>query len=107
MYLSRLSPLMSRNACNGENGEKSPASGDLDWMPKWPLGGWRFGENGDFGKNRQRAGDNGDKRPGPLETGDFGENGIAIVAKLAIFAKITRGLAISRMWDYIQIGCQK
>ena len=42
---------------------------------KWPLGGWRFGENGDFGKNRQRAGDNGDKRPGPLKTGDFGENG--------------------------------
>ena len=30
-------PLMSRNACNGENGEtgeKSPASGDLNWMPK-------------------------------------------------------------------------
>ena len=42
---------------------------------KWPLGGWRFGENGDFGKNRQRAGDNGDKRPAPSETGDFGENG--------------------------------
>ena len=42
---------------------------------KWPLGGWRFGENGDFGKNRQGAGDNGDKRPAPLETGDFGEIG--------------------------------
>ena len=42
---------------------------------KWPLGGWRFRENGHFGKNRQRAGDNGDKRPGPLKTGDFGENG--------------------------------
>ena len=34
---------MSRNACNGENdetGEKSPASGDLNWMPKvvpWRL----------------------------------------------------------------------
>ena len=25
---------MSRNACNGENGEKSPAGGDLNWMPK-------------------------------------------------------------------------
>ena len=28
---------MSRNACNGENGEtgeKSPAAGDLNWMPK-------------------------------------------------------------------------
>ena len=35
--------LMSRNACNGENGEtgeKSPAAGDLNWMPKavpWRL----------------------------------------------------------------------
>ena len=34
---------MSRNACNGENGgtgEKSPAAGDLNWMPKvvpWRL----------------------------------------------------------------------
>ena len=29
-------------------------------------------EAGDFGENRQRSGDNDDKRPGPLETGDFG-----------------------------------
>ena len=43
-------PLMSRNACNAlETGD--------------------FGENGDFGKNRQRAGDNGEKRPGP--SGDW------------------------------------
>ena len=45
----------------------------------------RVGNNGDkrpgpletdeSGENRQRAGDNGDKRPGLLETGDFGENG--------------------------------
>ena len=36
-------PLMSRNACNGENGEtgeKSPASGDLNWMPK--VAPWRL-----------------------------------------------------------------
>ena len=36
-------PLMSRNACNGENGEtgeKSPASGDLNWMPK--VTPWRL-----------------------------------------------------------------
>ena len=34
---------MSRNACNGENGdngEKSPASGDLNWMPEVAL--WRL-----------------------------------------------------------------
>ena len=36
-------PLMSRNACNGENGEtgeKSPAAGDLNWMPK--VAPWRL-----------------------------------------------------------------
>ena len=32
--------LMSRNACNGETGEKSPASGDLNWMPK--VAPWRL-----------------------------------------------------------------
>ena len=34
---------MSRNECNGENdetGEKSPASGDLNWMPK--VAPWRL-----------------------------------------------------------------
>ena len=25
---------IARNACNGEHGKKSPASGDLNWMPK-------------------------------------------------------------------------
>ena len=35
--------LMSRNACNGENGEsgeKSPAAGDLNWTPK--VAPWRL-----------------------------------------------------------------
>ena len=53
--------LMSRNACNGENGEtgeKSPAAGDLNWMRK--VASWR----------------------------------LAILAKMAILAKIARGLAI-------------
>ena len=53
--------LMSRNACNGENGatgKKSPAAGDLNWMPK--MAPWR----------------------------------LAILVKLAILAKIARGLAI-------------
>ena len=49
---------MPRNACNGETGEKSPASGDLNWMPK--VAPWR----------------------------------LAILAKLAIVAKIARELAI-------------
>ena len=40
-----------------------------------PLKAGDFGEIGDFGKNRQRAGDNSDKRPRPLETGNFGEKG--------------------------------
>ena len=33
-----------------------------------------IGEIGGFGENRQRAGENGDKRTDPLETGDFDEN---------------------------------
>ena len=59
--------LMSRNACNGENGEtgeKSPAAGDLNWMPK--VTPWRLAI---------------------LEK-------MAILAKLAILAKIARGRAI-------------
>ena len=31
---------MSRNARNGETGEKSPAAGDLKWMPK--VAPWRL-----------------------------------------------------------------
>ena len=34
---------MSKNACNGENGEtgeKSPTAGDLNWMPK--VAPWRL-----------------------------------------------------------------
>ena len=58
-----------------------------------------FGEIGSFGENRERAGDNGDKRPDPLETGDFGENDDFG----AIFAKIARGLAISRMWQIFKL----
>ena len=33
-------PLMSRNAWKGENSEKSPASGDLNWMSK--VAPWRL-----------------------------------------------------------------
>ena len=62
--------LMSRNACNGGNGEKSPASGDLNWMPK--VAPW----------------------------------GLAILAKLAISAKIARGLVISRMWQIFKLDAK-
>ena len=31
---------LARNACNGENGKKLPASGDLNWMPK--VAPWRL-----------------------------------------------------------------
>ena len=57
----------NRHACNGENGEtgeKSPASGDLNWMPKGAP--WRLAILVKM----------------------------AILAKLAILAKIARGLAI-------------
>ena len=58
-----------------------------------PLETGDFGEIGGFGKNRQRAGDNGDKRPDPLETGNFGENHQR-VGNIQYVANI-------------QIGCQK
>ena len=31
---------IARNACNGKNGKKLPASGDWNWMPKVALGTW-------------------------------------------------------------------
>ena len=40
-----------------------------------PLATGDSGEISDFAENRQRAGYDGEKRPGPLETGDLGENG--------------------------------
>ena len=52
------------HACNGENGEKSPASGNLNWMPK--VAPWRLAILAKM----------------------------AILAKLAILAKIARGLVI-------------
>ena len=42
-HVTKYSNWTSRNACNGENGEtgeKSPASGDLNWMPK--VASWRL-----------------------------------------------------------------
>ena len=60
--------LMSRNAC--ENGEKLPASGDLNWMPI--VAPWR----------------------------------LTISAKLAFLAKISRGLAISRMWQIFKLDAK-
>ena len=62
--LIKYGALMSRNACNGETGEKSPAAGNLNWMPK--VATWRLAILVKM----------------------------AILAKLAILAKIARGLAI-------------
>ena len=67
-------PLISRNACNGQNGkngEKSPASDNLSWMPNVPP--WRLAI---LAKNV----------PAPWR--------LAIRAKLAILPKIARGLAM-------------
>ena len=73
----------ARNGENGENGEKSPACGDFCQNCQFSHNSWRFEldaksgptEAGDFGENRQRAGNNGDKCQGPFVTGNFGENG--------------------------------
>ena len=84
---------MSRNACNGENGksgEKLPASGDLNWMPKEAP--WRLAILAKLVVLAKIA------------------RGLAIMAinvptpgRLAILAKIAKGLAISRMWQIIKL----
>ena len=56
-----------------------------------PLEAGDFGEIGNFGKNRQRAGDNSDKNtPDPWRLAFLAK--MAIVAKLAILAKIARNV---------------
>ena len=98
----------NRHACNGENGEtgeKSPASGDLNWMPK--VAPWRLailakmailvilakiamhvwqkspacnGENGETGEKSPASGDfNWMPKVAPWR--------LAILAKMAILAK--------------------
>ena len=81
---------MSRNACNGANGEKLPASGDLNWMPKEAF--WRLAILAKLAVLAKIAG------------------GLATMAikvltpwRLAILAKIARGLAISRMWQIFKL----
>ena len=70
-----------------------------------PLETGDIGEIGDFGENRQRAGDNGEKRRGPLETGDLGENGDfgEIAIGLAIMAKTSQPIGdwrFGRKWRF-------
>ena len=86
----------------------------MQWRKWWEIASiWRFeldaksgpletddfGENGDFyeigdfGKNPQMAGNNGEKRPGALEPGDFGENR----QRVGDIQNVAN----------IQIGCQK
>ena len=87
---------MSRNACNGENGksgEKLPASGDLNWMPKETP--WRLAILAKLVVLAKIA------------------RGLAIMAinvptprRLAILAKIAKGLAISRMWQIFKLDAK-
>ena len=103
---------MSRNACNGENGEtgeKSPAAGDYNWMPK--VAPWRLAILAKMAilakspcmqwRNWQKITSlwrfELDAESGPLEAGDFGEIGdfgkIAMHA-MAKLAKNHQPLAI-------------
>ena len=66
---------------------------------KWPL------ETGDFGQNRQRAGDNGENPPGPLETGNFGENGDC--SEIGDFGENRHRAGGIQNVANIQIGCPK
>ena len=73
-------PLMSRDACNGENGKKSPE-------------GWRFKFYAKIG---------------PLESGDFGENGKIWqkMANLAQMAKNRQRAGISRTWQILKLDAK-
>ena len=67
-----------------------------------PLEAGDFGENGyfgDFGKNRQRAGENSHKRPRPLETSNFGENGDC--SEIGNFGKNRQKCMQWRKWQKI------
>ena len=59
----------------GDFGENRQRAGDNGEKPPGPLATGDSGEISDFAENRQRAGYDGEKRPGPSETGDLGENG--------------------------------
>ena len=78
---------------NARNGEKSPASGDLNWIPKvapWRLAILAKKITRGLAISRMWQIFKLDAQIGPLETGDFGENG-------------DYGLAISRMWQIFKL----
>ena len=86
---------MSRNACNGENGktgEKSPAPGDLNWMPK--VAPWKLEILAKMAilailaKIARGLAIIAINVPGPWRLAILAK--MAIVAKLAILAKIAR-----------------
>ena len=62
-------------------------------------------ETGDFGQNRQRAGNNGENPPSPLETGNFGENGDC--SEIGDFVENRHRAGGIQSVANIQIGCQK
>ena len=77
---------MSRNACNGENGEtgeKSPAGGDLNWTPK--VVPWKLAILAKIARGPVKIAIN---VPDPWRLAILAK--MAIVAKLAILAKIAR-----------------
>ena len=80
---------MSRNTCNGENGEKSPASGDLNGMPK--VAPWRLAilaKMAILAKTARGLAIIAINVPDPWRLAILTK--MAIVAKLAILAKIAR-----------------
>ena len=84
---------MSRNACNGENGkngEKSPASDNLSWMPK--VAAWRLAILAKLALLGKIA--RGLAIMAIMEKNVPAPWRVVILAKLAILAKIARGLAI-------------
>ena len=94
--------LMSRNACSGENGEKSSEGWRFKLDTKSdPLESGDVDDNGDLSKNGE-FGTNAKKSLGPLESGD-----LAKMATLAKMAKKRQRVAISSMCKYNSNRIQK
>ena len=91
--------LMSRTAYNGETGKKSPAAGDLNWMPK--VAPWKLVILAKMAilAKIARGLHNSDKRPSPLETGNFGANGDC--SEIGNFGKNRQKCMQWRKWQKI------
>ena len=73
--------------------KKTPASDDLNWMQEWPLG-----EIGNFGKIARGL--------VIMAKNTLAHWRLAILAIVAILAKIARGLVITTTWQIFKLDAK-